>query len=213
MSDALSYRRVVVVDAQLVAENARAIARDVAGRRLVVSAARRSNRRFLAEAANGLNGYSVSDAVDPEAFEVSMHDLLGGHPLAHTAVALESHVFGIRDVAPGEGVSYGATYVATRPSRIALAPIGFADGLDRKLSGALRVRVNGVEVPVVGRIAMDSISIDVTDVVDVELGSVVSVFGDTRDGGFSIDDAARTLGITTGEIITRLSERATVEWR
>jgi len=211
----MSYRRVVVVNVDTVMANAQSLVEQLGSRRVAVSTSRRSNLRFLTDGAEILTrcGIEVIDRVDPDCYEIALHDLLGGHPSALDAVALESHVYGIRDIATGDGVSYGATYIAPSPRRVALAPIGFADGLDRKLSGIMRVRVDGVDVPVIGRIAMDSISCDVTDVEGVSLGSVVTVYGDERDSGFAISDAADALGTSRAEIITRLSERAEVEWR
>lgn len=209
------YRRTVVVDTETVTRNVEAICATLERERLVVSSSRRSNVRFLADGADLIRdaGISVVDDVVPSTTEVAVHELLGSHPATTTAVSLESHVFGIRDVVAGEGVSYGATYVAPSDRIVALAPIGFADGLDRKLSGSLRVHVNGVDSPVVGRIAMDSISIDVTLVGDVAVGDTVVVYGDMTETGWGVRDSATFLRVSVAEIICRLSERAEVEWR
>jgi alanine racemase len=213
MTDALAYRRTVVIDSLIVKQNVAAIRAAHDDATLVLLESRRANARFLTEDSAERFGVRIETTVSGNRVGVTTLDLLGGHPAAECAIALESHVYGLRDVAAGEGVSYGATYVAPTARLVALAPIGFADGLDRKLSGSLRVRVDGVDVPVVGRIAMDSISIDVTNVPDVAIGSTVVAYGDTSLGGFGARDAALALAITPSEIIARLSERAEVVWR
>ena len=119
----------------------------------------------------------------------------------------------MRQVASGAGVSYGATFVAPEDMRVGLAPIGFGDGIDRRLSGSLRVRVDGTDVAVLGRIAMDSISLDLREIPEALPGAVVSVYGDAPSGEWSMRDASDVLGILPTEIITRLSERAEVIWR
>ncbi|MEY4312972.1 MAG: alanine racemase [Actinomycetota bacterium] len=211
----MTYRRTVVVDTETVLRNAEAIRAVRDGQQLAVSTSRSSNVRFLVDGADLLRDAGI-DVVDGDLSgqnEIAVHELLGSHPETETGVSLESHVFGLRDVAAGDGVSYGATYVAPTDRVVALAPIGFADGLDRKLSGSLRVRVNGIDSPVVGRIAMDSISIDVTAVGGVAVGDTVVVYGNTTDEGWGVRDSAEVLRISVAELICRLSERAEVEWR
>lgn len=87
----------------------------------------------------------------------------------------------------GETVSYGATFVAPRRMRVATVPIGYADGYFRSLSNSGITAVKGVEVPVVGRVCMDQLMIDVTDVEGVDVGDVVTLFGryspSSWDGG------------------------------
>lgn len=215
MSDALRYRRTLVVSTAIAVRNLERLVASRESNSLRVWRGRRSNRRFLAGLEELILGSElVLDAEQPSTDdEVAVHELLGSHPTATCAIALETHLFGVRLVDAGEGVSYGGTYVAPSNRIVGLAPVGFADGIDRRLSGRLRVRVDGHDVPVVGRIAMDSISIDITEVPGVRVGSVVSVYGDSSDGAFGIADAAHVLGISTAEIITRLSERAEVVWR
>jgi alanine racemase len=181
----------------------------------VVWSGRRSGERFLAgfrDVASEL-AIAIVDGDDEPEFEVRLNQILGGHPELRCAVSLETHLFSVRRVPAGDGVSYGATFVAPENMRVGLAPVGFADGIDRALSGSFRVHVGGVDAPVIGRIAMDSISIDLRRVPDAELGSVVTVYGDVPGSGWTIRDAADFLGVLPVELITRLSERAEVVWR
>ena len=93
-------------------------------------------------------------------------------------MALKSRVAVVRDLAPGTSVSYGRTYFTTRKSRIAVLPIGYADGLFRALSGKLRVLTPYGEAQQVGRICMDMCMIDVTDLPQVKSGDEVEIFGE-----------------------------------
>ncbi len=215
MSEALRYRRSVVVDKAVVARNLALLKERYGADSFVVWSGRRSGTRFL----DGFRtiademAVTVLDSAEEPEFEIRLNQILGGHPELRCAVSLETHLLSVRTAAKGDGVSYGATFVAPEDMRVGLAPVGFADGIDRKLSGHLRVTVGGVEVPVIGRIAMDSISLDLRGAPGATVGDVVSVYGNLRSGDWSIRDAADALGILPVEIITRLSERAEVVWR
>ncbi len=92
-------------------------------------------------------------------------------------MSLLSRVVAIRDLPAGTPVSYGCTATVQRDSRLAVLPIGYADGLDRRLSGQFSVEFDGVPAPIVGRICMDMCMVDVTDLPHVQRGSVATVFG------------------------------------
>lgn len=215
MSDAARYRRSVIVDSALVSRNIALVHERLGAGSFSVWSGRRSGQRFLAGFLDIAEQFSVpiDDAAEPASNEMRLTQLLGGHPDLFSAVSLETHLHSIRSVPAGDGVSYGATFVAPENMPVGLAPVGFADGLDRRLSGSLRVQVNGVEVPVIGRIAMDSISLDLRGIPDVQPGAVVSIYGDAKPNQWSLADAAFSLGVMPVEIITRLSERAEVVWR
>ena len=93
-------------------------------------------------------------------------------------MSLKTRVATIKDFAAGEPISYGRTYFTQRPSRIAVLPIGYADGLFRALSGKLRVLTPYGEAQQVGRICMDMCMIDVTDLPQVKSGDEVEIFGE-----------------------------------
>jgi hypothetical protein len=153
--------------------------------------------------------------------QVPLTHLLGvegkGASRATQAIWLISHVLAVRSANKGEAVSYGGTYVLGTQRILGLVPVGFADGMDRKLSGHLSVELpttfagwvfKRFSASVLGRIAMDSISIDLGKSSRVKVGQRVEVFGPKSE--FSISDAAQRLGIQPGEIALRLSERAEV---
>lgn len=152
---------------------------------------------------------------------VSLANLLGVEDKSTLALVpalfLVSNIMSIRNVKKGQGVSYGGTFVYERDSRLGLVPVGFADGIDRKLSGQLSGVIvykswlgREVRVPAnaVGRIAMDSVSMDLHGKRGVKPGSTVEFF---REGSsLTISNAATILGITPSEFALRLSERSDV---
>jgi alanine racemase len=151
------------------------------------------------------------------------HDLLrpgialyGGNPLPTSsnpmrAVAhLEGTVLQVRDVAAGESVGYGATWIAARPSRVAILGAGYKDGVPRALSskepsGPAHVWLAERRCPVIGRISMDMMAIDVTGVPEdrCSKGSRAEIFG-THVG---IDETAAWAGTISYELLTRLGSR------
>jgi len=123
------------------------------------------------------------------------------------ALSLRARIVSIRDVPPGQGIGYNATFHTTRPSRIAVIPAGYADGVVRRLSGKGHVLVRGQEVPIVGVVSMDLSMLDVTDVPGVSVGDVVTIFG--ADGGRRINPfcVARALGTVTSDLLCSLGKR------
>jgi alanine racemase len=94
------------------------------------------------------------------------------------AMTLKSRVTLIRTLPTGHGVSYGRSYVTTRPTRVATIGMGYGDGYPRHVSGhAPRVFLRGRYFPVLGRVTMDQMMIDVTDATDVMEGDEVELFG------------------------------------
>ncbi|MEE4239603.1 MAG: alanine racemase [Anderseniella sp.] len=142
--------------------------------------------------------------------------LYGGNPFAGKpnpfmpVVRLTAPVLQVREVAAGEGVGYGATWRARRPSRIAIVGAGYADGVSRHLSwpaheGPAEVLIAGQRCPIVGRVSMDMITVDVTDIAqgDVSRGTEAVLLGD----GISVDDWARWAGTIPYEVLTSLGRR------
>jgi alanine racemase len=125
-------------------------------------------------------------------------------------VELSGRVLQVRNVERGEGVGYGATWTAKRPSRLAVAAIGYADGLPRALSGGEQAQtgiasVAGKHCPFAGRVSMDLICIDITDLPagTVRRGDSATFIG----AGISLDDVAASAGTISYEILTHLGPR------
>ena len=110
----------------------------------------------------------------------------------------------IKPLAEGESVGYGRAGVITAPTTIATIPIGYADGLDRRLGcGGWSVMIGGKSAPIVGRVCMDSCMVDVSDIECAE-GDEVVIFG--GEAG-SVNDMAERLGTIPYEIMTSVSRR------
>jgi alanine racemase len=114
-----------------------------------------------------------------------------------------TRVIAVRQIAAGDTVGYGATFVAARPTVIATLPVGYADGYPRALSGRAQVSIRGGRVPIAGRVCMDQIMIDVTDVPGVEIGDEVELWG--RD--LPVEEVAAIAGTIPYELLTRVGAR------
>ena len=115
-----------------------------------------------------------------------------------------SRVSIVRDIPAGQGVSYGRTFITQRDSKIATVGIGYADGLPRAISGqGVKVWIQGHTAPIVGRVTMDQIMIDVTDLPEIKAGEVVEIFGPNIPV-MQISDAANTI---PWEIFTGIAPR------
>ncbi|MEK6374585.1 MAG: alanine racemase [Acidobacteriota bacterium] len=108
-----------------------------------------------------------------------------------------------KDLHAGPPVGYGATFRTGRKSRIATLPVGYADGYDRLLSNRGEVLVRGRRAPVVGRVSMDLVTIDVTDIADASLGDEVELLGET----ITAQELAEKTSTITYEVFCRISAR------
>ena len=133
------------------------------------------------------------------------HTEVGGQ--LRPAMRLVTHVLQVKDLPAEYPVSYGQTFVTRRPSRIAVLPIGYADGYGRSLSNKGYVLVRGTRVPVVGNVCMDLTMIDVTDIPDVAPGEEVVLWGEQAGKSLSVDEVAGWQGTISYEVINRIGKR------
>jgi alanine racemase len=127
-----------------------------------------------------------------------------GHPNPMRGVVrLSIRVLAVRDIPQGASVGYNATWSAARPSRIATAALGYADGFHRSLSGRGSVCFDDNPIPLVGRVSMDLTTFDVTDHPAVQPGCWLEVLGPHR----SPDDVAAAAGTNGYEVLTSLGRR------
>ncbi len=123
-------------------------------------------------------------------------------------MTLKAHITSVREIGPGESVSYGRVFRAEKPTKIASVAIGYADGIPRCLSGGkLRAIVRGQYVHGAGRICMDQLMLDVTGVENVQTGDEAVFIG--REGGAVIyaEELAENSGSITNELFSRLGAR------
>ena len=128
-------------------------------------------------------------------------------PLAPVAT-LEARVLQVHAAAPGETIGYGATQTIRTPTRVAILGVGYADGYHRAASASdhragARAYVHKHSVPLIGRVSMDLIAIDVTDAPDVERGDWVELFGPN----IPVDEVAENAGTIGYELLTSLGPR------
>ncbi|MBU2893381.1 alanine racemase [Colwellia sp. D2M02] len=118
-------------------------------------------------------------------------------------MTLQAKIIAIHQVEIGETVGYGDTWSATRTSKIATVAIGYADGYPRNAKSGTPVFINGRVVPIVGRVSMDMITVDVTDLTVVTVGDSVELWGKH----ISIDSVAKSSDTINYELLTRVSKR------
>lgn len=123
------------------------------------------------------------------------------------AMTLKTHIINIKTIAISETVSYGATWMANRETIVATLPVGYADGYSRAFSNVGEVLVCGIKVPVIGRVCMDQILIDITDVADAKKGSEVVLFGRQADNQLTVEEIASKINTIPYEIVCAVSKR------
>lgn len=140
----------------------------------------------------------------------------GYYPGSHTsrtvslvpAMQVVSEVIRVHPIAVGAGVGYGHEFRADRPTTIALVPIGYGDGLPRTLGqGVGRVLIRSHPAPIVGRVSMDQITVDVTDIEGVSVGDQVVLVGAQGQTEQSADDLAAQAGTISYDLLTGLLSR------
>lgn len=122
-------------------------------------------------------------------------------------MSLKVRITHVKEIEAGQSVSYGRKFIASKKSKIASLPIGYADGYTRMLSGKAEALVKGKRVPVVGRICMDQCMIDITGIEDVKVGDEVVLFGRQGKDMIHIDELAEKLGTINYEIVCMISKR------
>jgi alanine racemase len=120
---------------------------------------------------------------------------------------VRSEIVDLRTVEAGEGVGYGALFRATKTTRIATIPVGYADGLSRHLSNRGHVLIHGLRAPIVGAVSMDMSMIDVTDVPAASLRDEVVVLGSQDGASIAADELAAHAGTIPWEVLTSISRR------
>ena len=125
------------------------------------------------------------------------------------AMTLTTSVIAVRLVPRGETVGYGGAWRAERDSRIAIAAAGYGDGLPRGLPNGTPVLVDGRRVPLCGRVSMDMIAVDVTELGQVAVGTPVLLWGE----GLPVEEVARCAGTLAYELLCGVSQRVPLEMR
>jgi len=157
-----------------------------------------------------LGGAAYCDLVRPGVAIYGANPTPGKKNPMRPVVDLKGRIIQVRPVNKGETVGYGAAFTAARPSRIAVVAVGYADGFLRSASAArgkpaAEVIVAGKRCPLAGRVSMDLLAVDVSDLAEgaVRRGDLATLIGD----GVSVDDLAAGMGTIGYEVLTNLGRR------
>jgi alanine racemase len=123
------------------------------------------------------------------------------------AVGLTSRIASLQEFAPGETLGYNRTFTAKRKTRVGIVPFGYDDGLPWRLSGVGEVLVEGRRAPILGRISMDQMQVDVTDIPGVGIGAEVLLYGTHNGHTLRPEQVAEKAGTIAYELMTRVGER------
>ncbi len=175
------------------------------------------NRRLITvEHAHFLNSAGCAYHFDPRStlarFGIMLYGLMpnASYPLPvelEPVMELKAKVAQVKTVEAGVDVSYGRTYTTSKETRLAVVTIGYADGYPRLLSGKAEVLIKGRRAKVVGRICMDQLMIDVSDIPGVAPGDTVTLFGRDGDEIVTADQLAELIGTVGYEIVCGISPR------
>lgn len=123
------------------------------------------------------------------------------------ALRWESRITHLKTLEPGREIGYGGTYTTTRPTRVATVPVGYADGYRRNLSGRFYVLIRGKKAPILGRICMDQMMVDVTEIPDAALNDTVVLVGKSGDLNISVEEVAAQGDSFNYEFVCGISRR------
>jgi alanine racemase len=129
-------------------------------------------------------------------------------PGLQPAMSMHSEIIAIRNLNPGDGVGYGLDWVAAKPSKIGTIAIGYGDGYPRHAPSGTPVLVNGQRVPLVGRVSMDAISVDLSGLENVKVGDPVELWGEN----ITVNELASAAGTIGYEILAGLTGRVPLQY-
>ncbi len=124
-------------------------------------------------------------------------------------MTLQSRVIAVRELAVGDRVGYGGNWTATRATRMAVVAAGYGDGYPRNTANGTPVLVNAERAPIAGRVSMDMLTVDVTELPQVAIGDPVILWG----GALPVETVAAAAGTIPYELVCRVSQRVHVEVR
>lgn len=123
------------------------------------------------------------------------------------AISLKAKIVSLKTIQRGESVGYGRRFIAENEERVAVLPLGYSDGYDRRLTQIGSVLIKGRRAPIIGGICMDACFVKVTEFKDVRVGNIVTLMGRQGEEEISPHDIADEIGSVSYEIISRFSKR------
>lgn len=125
--------------------------------------------------------------------------------LLKPALSLNTKVIQVKTVPPNTQISYGGTFVTKKTTVVATLPIGYWDGLDRRMSNKGEVLIDGVKCPILGRICMNLTMVDATKVKNIKAGQTATIIGKQGGSAITADSIAKNIGTINYEIVTRIN--------
>jgi len=122
-------------------------------------------------------------------------------------MSLRSRIINIRSIAAGEAVGYDASWVAVRPSRVAVVAAGYHDGVHRHLGNVGQFAIRGHRAPIIGIISMDVSMLDVTEVPDAVIGDIATLYGEDGEHTYPANAIARSIGTVTSDLLSGVGQR------
>ena len=123
------------------------------------------------------------------------------------ALSFKTQVAQVKMVPAGEGIGYGCTYITTHPTRIAILPVGYADGFRRAPKNWGSVLIHGQEAPLLGRVCMDQCMVDVTHIPQIRIGDEVVLIGRQGNATLTAEQVAERLGTMNYEVVAEILAR------
>ncbi len=121
------------------------------------------------------------------------------------ALSLNTKIIQVKNIPSDTKISYGGTYTTKQPTKIAILPIGYWDGIDRKLSNVGEVIIKGQKCPIRGRVCMNLTMVDVTKIQNVKIGDKATIIGSQGNTSVSADDLTRLIGTINYEVVDRIN--------
>ena len=140
-------------------------------------------------------GMYPSDEVDPQALDL------------RPALRWESRITHLKTLEAGREIGYGGAYTTTAPTRVATIPVGYADGYRRSLSGRFYVLIRGKRAPILGRICMDQMMVDVTEIPEAQLNDTVVLVGSSAEERITVEEIAARQDSFNYEFVCGISRR------
>ena len=122
-------------------------------------------------------------------------------------MSVKANIVHLKEVGENFSVGYGRRFISERPSKIATLALGYADGYRRSLSGKFYVLIRGKKAPILGRVCMDQMMVDVTDIPDVQLNDRVVLVGRSGEEQITVETIAEAAGSFNYEFVCGISRR------
>ena len=174
---------------------------------MLIDLARQAGGRRMERAGIALYGYSPLPTNEDAAWGTMGEPTPVKNPGLKPVLEWKTRITSLREIKRGTPAGYGAKFTASRPTRLALLPVGYADGLNWLLWNRASVLVRGQRAPLAGRISMDQTTVDVTDVAGAAVGDEVALIGEQGSESITAADMANLRGTIAYEVLCDIAER------